>query len=308
MTSIKNSRGRDTLEVDPQDKEYLKTLLRPNGWRFSLWGGLHLSLWVLFAALIFATDNLLVQILCSLMLGNVLHAMTILQHDCGHGSAYRSASANLWVGRFLAWFIIMPYTTFTVAHRWHHRSLGKPAEDPDDWFYAAGPRWLFVREWLFVPRFIMISLLRYGREVRNTVLMELLFNLTGWAMMIALAYEFDLIREFVLILAIPLALLALVINPISRGYEHYPLALIREDDADRLNIAAGTVTVTNQLLGFLWANITYHVEHHVYPAAPLYNLPKIHRLMRQRDYIRVPYPLYKYPLTTGSTEAVQLNN
>lgn len=306
---VKNkTRGREALEVDAQDRDYLKTLLRPNGWRFTLWTGFHFGLWLLLAGLILTTDHLLLQILYSLVLGNVLHALTILQHDCGHGSGYRSERANLWVGRLLAWFIIMPFTTFSVAHRWHHRSLGNPKQDPDDWFYAAGPLLLFVREWIFVPRFILISLLRYGRAVRITVLLELLFNLAGWAVVAMLAYESGQLQAFVMILLVPLALLAFVINPISRGYEHYPLTLLDEDDESRREIGASTVTVTSPLWSFLWANITYHVEHHMYPAAPFYNLPKIHRLMLQRDYLRAPYPLHNYPLGTASRKAVQVNN
>lgn len=128
------------------------------------------------------------------------------------------------------------------------------------------------------------------------MIIELLFNLTSWAGLILAAYHFGFVLELYLVLIIPLALLALVINPISRGYEHYPLAIMPADDEDRFNISATTITVTNPVLAFMWANITYHVEHHMYPRAPFYQLPKIHKLMQHRDYIRSPYPLYKYSL------------
>jgi fatty acid desaturase len=106
------------------------------------------------------------KVVLSLLLANQLHAITVLQHDCGHGSAYKSSIANLWVGRFLAWFIFMPYTTFTVIHRRHHVYLGDPKKDPDEWFYAGGRLWL-LREVTFVPYFTLRSLVDFGRDVRG---------------------------------------------------------------------------------------------------------------------------------------------
>lgn len=35
----------------------------------------------------------------------------------------------------------------------------------------------------------------------------------------------------------------------------------------------------NPLLSFLYWNMNYHVEHHMYPGVPCYNLPKLHRLL-----------------------------
>lgn len=308
MNLSKKNTGREQLKVNREDRNYLKTLFIANGPKFTLWLAFHFGIWLLLAVLIMLIDNVVIQVFFSLLLGNQLHAITILQHDCGHRSAYKSKQANLWVGRFLAWFIIMPFTAFTEPHKRHHNSYGNRAKDPDDWFYGAGPLMLFIREWSFVPRFIYISLVRYGGKVRNTVIAELVFNLVTWVLVVVATYQFDRVLELYLILFVPLGLLAFVINPISRGYEHYPLSLMEESDDNRSNIGLTTVTVTSPLLSFLWANITYHVEHHMYPAAPFYNLPEIHRLMKHRDYIRAPYPLYKYPLGIEDGLLKQLNS
>ena len=36
------------------------------------------------------------------------------------------------------------------------------------------------------------------------------------------------------------------------------------------------------VLGFLYMNMQYHPEHHLYPNVPYYNLPRLHELMRYR--------------------------
>jgi fatty acid desaturase len=51
------------------------------------------------------------------------------------------------------------------------------------------------------------------------------------------------------------------------------------------NAILKTRTVTsNPLVSFLMLNLNYHLEHHLFPAVPWYNLPRIHQLLK---------PLYK---------------
>ena len=38
---------------------------------------------------------------------------------------------------------------------------------------------------------------------------------------------------------------------------------------------------TNPVLSFLICNINYHIEHHLYPGVPWYNLPKVHKILAE---------------------------
>ena len=235
----------------------------------------------------------LLKAILSLLLANQLHAITVLQHDCGHGSAYRSAAANLWVGRVLAWFIFMPFTTFTVIHRRHHVYLGDPKKDPDEWFYASGRMVAFSRKVMFVPYFTLRSLTDFGRDVRlcASCLRWSSSERTVW---VALGYWLSTHGHAGLLIwgaVIPMALLAFVVNPISRAYEHYPMTTLERGDRRREDIRFNTVTVTSRILGVLWANITYHVEHHLYPRVPCHRLLQLHHLLKGRDYIVAPFVL-----------------
>jgi beta-carotene hydroxylase len=286
--------GRAELCLDEGSRPILETLKRPNGWAFSLWVAFHLGLWGLCAWLAFVLRGTPWVVPCTLALGSQLHAITILQHDCGHGSAYRQDWANLWMGRVLAWFIFMPFTTFTYLHKRHHAFLGQPGKDPDEWFYARGARWLFIREMLFLPRFVYESLgTRLPERIRLQVRRELAFNSLSWLAVIAACAHLGLVDWLFTALLLPMALLAMVINPISRGYEHYPVAEMSAGEDGRLDLRLNTVTVTSPVLGFLWANITYHVEHHTYPTVPFYKLPALHGLMSHKRYCREPYPLFR---------------
>jgi fatty acid desaturase len=71
------------------------------------------------------------------------------------------------------------------------------------------------------------------------------------------------------------------------------MATMTRDDTRRADLAHNTVTVTSPLLSFLWANITFHVEHHLYPRVPFFRLPDLHKMLAGRGYIVEPYPLYR---------------
>jgi len=278
--------SRARLRVDPLQQAQLQALMQPDGARFMRWVALHLAVWGAAAALIVLADSPWLQGLATLVLGSQLHAFTVLQHDCGHQSAFRSAAWNLWVGRLLAWFIVFPFSSFTECHKRHHRYLGDPQQDPDDWNYLAGVRWMFLRIALFVPRFTYFSLVRYGHAVRNRVVRELVFNVASMGLLCAIFVAFERLDAFLLIFAAPLLLLALVINPISRGYEHFPMATLPAEQDERLDLSRNTITVTSRVVGLLWANINYHVEHHVYPNVPFFNLPKLHGLLAHQSFQR----------------------
>ena len=45
---------------------------------------------------------------------------------------------------------------------------------------------------------------------------------------------------------------------------------------------------TNGFLRFIYCNMNYHIEHHLYPTVPFYALPKLNAVLR--DQLPVPDP------------------
>ena len=48
----------------------------------------------------------------------------MIQHDCGHGSFFRRAAANHWVGRAIGVLTLTPYDYWRRTHAIHHASSG----------------------------------------------------------------------------------------------------------------------------------------------------------------------------------------
>ena len=246
-------------------------------------------------AVILVTDSLALEIATALLMGNQLYLLFILHHDCVHYAAFRTPRYNVVVGRLYALFLVKTFTATQETHKRHHAFLGEPGKDPDDTFFAGGIRTVWFRYWRNFSWHTYLSLTQYGPKVRRTTILEQTANLAFWAAVHAALYQFGMLREALFIFWIPAATIILVIGPVTRAYEHLPLAHYAPDDKRRYDIASNTVTVTSRMLGLLWANITYHVEHHSYPRVPFYRLARVHALLHDRGdtpYLQSPYTLY----------------
>jgi omega-6 fatty acid desaturase (delta-12 desaturase) len=49
----------------------------------------------------------------------------VLQHDCGHGSLFKSKRTNDKVGTALSWLTGIPFEPWRTEHAWHHNHQGK---------------------------------------------------------------------------------------------------------------------------------------------------------------------------------------
>lgn len=48
----------------------------------------------------------------------------MIQHDCGHGSMFKSQAANDWVGRIVGMITLTPYSHWRQSHGVHHATSG----------------------------------------------------------------------------------------------------------------------------------------------------------------------------------------
>lgn len=65
-----------------------------------------------------------VTLLLGVPASGLLMRMFIIQHDCGHGSFFKSPRANDWLGAFIGVFTLTPYTYWKQTHAIHHSTSG----------------------------------------------------------------------------------------------------------------------------------------------------------------------------------------
>ncbi|PXF49602.1 Omega-3 fatty acid desaturase, endoplasmic reticulum [Gracilariopsis chorda] len=61
--------------------------------------------------------------------GFIMWAIFVLGHDCGHGSFSRYRSVNYAFGHFLHSIILVPFHSWRISHRKHHKNTGNYEKD-----------------------------------------------------------------------------------------------------------------------------------------------------------------------------------
>jgi len=72
----------------------------------------------------FMAGNYLASTLLTLIASGLLTRLFIIQHDCGHGSFFRTRDANEMVGRCISILTFTPYDFWRRAHAMHHAASG----------------------------------------------------------------------------------------------------------------------------------------------------------------------------------------
>jgi beta-carotene hydroxylase len=279
----------------PQRDADIAPLLRADGRKHLLYASPYIALYALAIGLQFVVESIWAHVALSALIANQMYVLFVLHHDCMHASAFADDRYNRIAGRLYALTFLMTFTVNRQTHMRHHAYITDPERDPDEYYFSGTLRQIWPRIWRYLEWYTRIALTRYGRKVRRTVLVEQGLNLAVWALLHVALYAAGKIELALYIFWLPVLFIAGVINPITRGYEHAPITLFPADDPRRRDMRWNSITIANRWLGWLWANITYHVEHHAYVRCPSYNLQKLHRIFQEEklQYLTAPYPLYR---------------
>ena len=85
-------------------------------------GTLFIGLLVVMAAM--SHDRYWLTLLLAIPAAGLLVRLFIIQHDCGHGSFFKSRAANDFLGRVLSVLTLTPYGSWKQGHAEHHASTG----------------------------------------------------------------------------------------------------------------------------------------------------------------------------------------
>lgn len=233
-----------------------------------------------------AYPNLLVWILGTVLLGSRLLGFGILVHECGHRTLFRTPALNDFVGR---WLVAPPtfnnVRAYMRGHLEHHRLAGS-AEDPDlpnyrDYPISRDRLWRKLRRdlsgqtgWRTLQG-VGKNLANYGRlsrEARGALGRAVLMNLAVFlALTVAGVPVLYLTWVLAYIFILPL------VSRIRQVAEHGAVPDLYSTDARK-----NTRSVrSNGLMRALFSphGVNWHLEHHLMPSVPIYNLGRLHRLL-----------------------------
>jgi fatty acid desaturase len=195
----------------------------------------------------------------------------------GHEGTHDLISRNRRVNDFFAWFTLALAGISAEAHRRfhldHHHHAHTP-QDPEFQFFDrvvhGVPGWAYF----FIPVFAQIGVNTYGLQkkspagVRRRIAVELAGALLLHAV-IALVLGW---RRYLLFVAAPMVTGLYVASVVRSITEHHDVT----GGSEWTNARS---IVTHPLIEFLWSNVNYHLEHHLYPSVPYHALPELRRAL-----------------------------
>jgi len=206
-------------------------------------------------------------------------------HENGHGTAFRSQWANDAMYHVASFMLLREPTLWRWSHARHHSDTLIVGLDPE--IAIERPPSLVVVALLYLhlingPKLLRLMLTHAcgrGDELTRVVVPADQFRRVVWEARVFLALLAGVVAAAIVMgTIVPLLLVGL---PSFYGawlaffFAVTQHAGLREDVLDhRMNTR--TVYI-NPVFRFLYLNMNYHVEHHLFPSVPYYNLPALHQ-------------------------------
>lgn len=282
----------------------LRRLSRVNNWRgaaavLTQWGWIAAA-----AALALYTGHWLAWLAAIVIIGTRQHALAILGHDAAHHRLFTHRAVNDWAANLLIGFplgfSLTRYRPFHLAH--HRHSFTDQVQDPEWNYLQADPDlvWpkpapaatrIFACDFLGLNTPTVLRLLKRfspwlifwrGRAEEPPLRVSERIALVLFAGLSAIVLTLtNMWLPFLLLWIVPLLTVFMAVVRLRTIAEHSGLAESEELDATR-------TVLPSRIEAFLIApcGVNYHLEHHLYPSVPCYNLPALHRRLMQLPQFR----------------------
>jgi len=227
-------------------------------------------------------------------------ACFVLAHDAAHYRLFSNRILNDLIGGFVATIVGISMRTYRVVHRLHHNHLYE-ARDPDIPLHGGYPRgksYLFKklgRDFLGLTAhktygyFFGAPAINDNAGTNNRPLddtspsLRLAARRDRWLVVTfhltapILAFYFGFGLEYLILWVLPLVTVLQAILRLRAICEHGAVK-----DTQSPLLAARTNVGPKVMIWLLFPHhVNYHIEHHLYPAIPHYNLPDCHAALKK---------------------------
>jgi fatty acid desaturase len=243
--------------------------------------GLHAGVWIAAAVAIASTESLWVKVPLWMLAGGAVMGLIQLDHDAWHDNLFPRAWQNRLFGNALSLLVGIAYEPMRHDHLAHHR-WNRTGKDPDA--YNAGRRSLGLSALYYatVVAGIPLSLIYFNvlyplqhfdrAALRRHGLVLLGYGVFYVGLFWFLA-EHGLVRVAVECWLLPV-LFASPLNGLKSIADHHANVW----RGDRFHTA--TTVRSTRIVTFLWNGLNHHLDHHLFPRVPGYNLARLHTRIR----------------------------
>lgn len=277
----------------PVDREILQALHRRSDIKGLLQAGAHLGLICLTGVAAWVLQDRPLLLIPALFVHGTFYTFLLnATHELCHGTVFKSNLLNRFFLRFFCLLCWRNHVPFWASHAEHHKFTLHPPDDMevllplrltlktflktalvDPWFFSRTMKSTVLHacgkvegEWenhLF-PAGVADKRRRLANAAR--------FLLAGHLSIIAMAVYFQIWMLPVLVT------FGAFYGQWLRFLCNQPQHIGLVDDVSDFRLCCRTF-IPNRFVSFLYWQMNYHIEHHMYPAVPCYNLRNLHKLV-----------------------------
>jgi fatty acid desaturase len=222
-----------------------------------------------------------------IVIGSRQHALGFHYHEACHGLLFRNRKWNDRVGVLcMGWPLFVDLAPYRNTHLRHHANTNT-SNDPD-WVDNQPEQLKSARG--FLQKFVVLS--GFDRKLGRALGLFLKKDTQGkkdskllkygyYMLLFAALAFFSLLEEFFLYWLVPFIFYLLPVMRFRGISEHW--ATCNSD-----SLTSTRTVIVSRLTQFLLypKNTNFHLEHHLFPHIPFYNLPRAHAILMRDDIYR----------------------
>lgn len=265
----------DRKAIDKQKRQAIRDLHELN-YVYNLKIPFFFGLWAACGFLFFQTESLFIHLPLYFLMTCSMVGLSILMHESNHNLLFKNRTLNRWVGFLCGLPSLVAVSSYRTLHLAHHAHTSTE-KDPDSmeqtvpksipmvlFFYV----FLFIGAYLYLVHLVITSIKMGNSKMRRRIITEYLLIAATFTALFWFVPFYIMLNIWL----IPLLIAAQLTN--VRGLAEH--SLTTHD-----NVFTETRTVTsNPFVSFMMNNLNYHLDHHLFPGVPWYNLPQLHAILK----------------------------
>ena len=268
------------------EKNDLKPFLKRNNINGLIHLSLHLFLILISGSLLYLLSGTFLQYIVIIFHGIFIAFLYAGLHECIHKTAFKNRFLNEFVGHSIGFILLRSFLNGRYRHMAHHTYTQHPEKDPDivdfpkgyiDYFKHITSLTIWLRLLDNIYRHAIGKLNNQEKEYIPSSEIHKLVNesrlmVLGYLAVISVSFYYE--TFFFLIFWILPRIIGEPFLRLIRMVEHTG----KEETADMIKNTR--TSNASKFLKFLYWNMPFHVEHHLYANVPFYRLKKFHELIR----------------------------
>lgn len=233
----------------------------------------------------------------AILIGTRQHGLAVLAHEGAHHLIVRSHLWNDVLANYLTTypltFTVQGYRTTHLQHHWYLETPEDPSKvsvdkHPDEWTFPM-PRKnffrMFARDLSLLSQRSAISLMKYLWEIPGGRAPHVIRILIMHAIVIAIAAWTGNILAYLFLWIVPLYTVTVACYRLRSVAEHSGIGPQSERySRDVIDNLRTTRTTTGSGLSqylLIPYNVSYHIEHHLFPSIPTFRLRALHGKLKE---------------------------